>query len=69
MKFESITIIMSARNMANREGGAPNWRQGQEQPQHQDAAGQQHLHINWSNFKPEFFRETRRCRSTFAMFQ
>ena len=30
--------------MANREGGAaaPNWRQGQEQPQHQDAAGQQH---------------------------
>ena len=30
------------RNMANREGGAaaPNWRQGQEQPQHQEAAGQ-----------------------------
>ena len=44
------------RNTANREGGAaaPNWRQGQEQPQHQDAAGQEHLHINWSNFKPEF---------------
>ena len=42
--------------MANREGGAaaPNWRQGQEQPQHQDTAGQQHLHINWSYFKPEF---------------
>ena len=42
--------------MANREEGAaaPNLRQGQEQPQHQDIAGQRHLHINWSNFKPEF---------------
>ena len=46
--------------MANREEGAaaPNWRQGlnqqQEQQQNQDAAGQQHIHINWSNFKPEF---------------
>ena len=42
--------------MANREEGAatPNWRQGQDQPQHQDAAGQRHLHLNWSNFKPEF---------------
>ena len=27
---------------------------GQDQPQHQDAAGQRHLHLNWSNFKPEF---------------
>ena len=42
--------------MANREEGAatPNWRQGQEQSQQQDAAGQRHLHINCSNFKPEF---------------
>ena len=42
--------------MANREEGAaaPNQRQGQDQPQHQDAAGQRHLHLNWSNFKPEF---------------
>ena len=42
--------------MTNREGGAaaPSQRQGQEQPQNQDAAGQQHLHINWSNFKSEF---------------
>ena len=42
--------------MSNREEGAvaPNWRQDQEQHQHQDAVGQQHLHINWSNFKPEF---------------
>ena len=42
--------------MANREEGAaaPNQRQGQEQPQHQDAAGQRHIHLNWSNFKPEF---------------
>ena len=42
--------------MANREEGAdaPNCRQGQEQPQHQDAAGQRHIHLNWSNLKPEF---------------
>ena len=42
--------------MANKEEGAatPNQRQGQDQPQHQDAAGQRHLHLNWSNFKPEF---------------
>ena len=42
--------------MANREEGAatPNRRQGQEQPQHQDAVGQRHIHPNWSNFKPDF---------------
>ena len=53
--------------MAERGEGvaAPNQRQGQnqqnqqqnQQPQQliQDQAGQQqHLHINWSNFKPEF---------------
>ena len=46
--------------MANREEGAaaPNQRQGQnqqqDQQQNQDAAGQWHIHINWSNFKPEF---------------
>ena len=46
--------------MANREEGAAatNQRQGQnqqqEQQQNQDAVGQQHIHINWSNFKPEF---------------
>ena len=42
--------------MTNREEGAAehNWRQGQDQPQHQDAAGQRHIHLNWSNFKPEF---------------
>ena len=43
---------------------APNQRQGQnqqnlqqnqQQQKNQDVAGQQqHLHINWSNFKPEF---------------
>ena len=39
----------------------PNQRQGQnqqqnqqQQQQNQDPGGQQHLHINWSNFKPEF---------------
>ena len=42
--------------MADREEGAaaPNQRQGQNQQQNQEPAGQQHLHINWSNFKPEF---------------
>ena len=46
--------------MADAEEGAaaPNQRQGHNQQQNQqqqnkDAAGQQHLHINWSNFKPE----------------
>ena len=32
----------------------PNQRQGQEQPQPQDAVGQRHIHLNWSNIKPEF---------------
>ena len=50
--------------MAERGEGAaaPNQRQGQnqqqnqQQQQNQDPAGQQqqHLHINWLNFKPEF---------------
>ena len=47
--------------MADREEGAaaPNQKQGQnqqqnQQQQNQDAAGQQHLHRNWSKFKPEF---------------
>ena len=42
--------------MANREEGAaaPNHRQGQEQPQHQDAVGQRNIHLSWSNFKPKF---------------
>ena len=50
--------------MAEREEGAaaPNERQGQnqqqnqQQQQNQEQVGQQqqHLHINWSNFKPEF---------------
>ena len=42
--------------MADTEEGAaaPNQRQGPNQQQNQDAAGQQHLHISWSNFKPEF---------------
>ena len=32
----------------------PNQRQGQEQPHLLDAVRQRHIHINWSNFKPEF---------------
>ena len=58
--------------MANREEGEamPNQRQGKEQPQHQDAVGQRHIHLNWSNFKPEFLGKTRRrCRSTSAMLE
>ena len=58
--------------MANREEGAAaaNQRQGQEQPHHQDAAGQRHIHLKWSNFKPEFSGKTgRRCRGTFAMIK
>ena len=58
--------------MANREEGAaaPNWRQGQDQSQPQDVARQRHIHLNWSNFKPEFSGKTRRrCRSTFTAFK
>ena len=42
--------------MANREEVAtvPIQRQGWNQQQNQEVAKQQHLHINWSNFKPEF---------------
>ena len=58
--------------MANREEGAaaPNCRQGQEQPQPQDAVGQRHIYLNWSNFKPEFSGKARsRCRTTFTVFK
>ena len=42
--------------MADREEGAAaaNQRQGQNQQQNQEPAVQQHLHINSSNFKPQF---------------
>ena len=42
--------------MANRVEGAAahNQRQGQEQPQPQDAVRKRHIHLNWSNLKPEF---------------
>ena len=42
--------------MTNQEEGAavPNQRQGQEQPQPQDAVRQRYIHLNWSKFKPEF---------------
>ena len=42
--------------MANREEGAatPNQREGQEQPHLWDAVGHRHIHLSWSNFKPEF---------------
>ena len=50
-------INISKKNGKIEEGAAaPNQRQGQQQEHQQnpDAAGQQHIHINWSNFKPEF---------------
>ena len=42
--------------MVDREEGAvaPNQRHGQNQQQNQEPARQRYLHINWSNFKPEF---------------
>ena len=45
--------------MADQEGGDhtpnPPPNQQQQQQQNQDQAGQQQvLHLNWSNFKPEF---------------
>ena len=47
---------IKGREMASREeeAAAPHQRQGQEQPQHQDAVEQRYIHFNWSNFKPEF---------------
>ena len=56
-KKEHVTYKgYESKTMANREEGAatPSWRQGQNQPQHQDAARQRHIHLNWSSFKPEF---------------
>ena len=48
----------AAPNQRQGQNQQPNQRQGQNQQnqkqQNQDAARQQHLHINWSNFKPEF---------------
>ena len=54
--------------MANREEGvaAPNQRQGQDQPQHQDAARQRHIHLNWSNFKPEFSGNQKKWKHTYS---
>ena len=58
--------------MADAEEGAaaPNQRQGQiqqpnQQQQNQDAVGQRHLHINWSNFKPEFSGKERRQKHNY----
>ena len=66
MRQIGIRKLQSKVRMAEREEDAavPNQRQGQnqqknqQQQQNQDPAGQQqHLHINWSNFKPEFSRK------------
>ena len=48
--------------MANREEGAaaPSPRQGQEQPHHQDAVGQRHIHPNWSTTLNQNFQESQR---------
>ena len=63
-KLENMTnwdkkAIVQERMAEREEGTAPNQMQGQNQQQNQqqiqDPAGQQqHLHINWSNVKPEF---------------
>ena len=42
-------LLVYIRKMAEEGAAAPNLRQGQD-----NEAGQRHLHINWSNFKPEF---------------
>ena len=62
MQQTRIRKILFKVKMAEREEGAAatNQRQGQnqqnqQQHQNQDAGGQQqHLHIKWSNFRPEF---------------
>ena len=48
MTYKDRKIV--SKEMAEEGAVAPNERQGQ----NQEAAGQQHLHINWSNFKPDF---------------
>ena len=49
----------AAPNQRQGQNQQPNQRQEQnqqqnQQQQNQDVAGQRHLHINWSNFRPEF---------------
>ena len=57
--------------MTNREEGAamPNQGQGQEQPQPQDAVRQRHIHLNWSNFKPEFSENQKRMQKDIYYIQ
>ena len=59
MTYKGRKIVNKDKKMADREGGAaaPNQRQGQNQQLYQEAVGQQHLHINWSNFKPQFLEK------------
>ena len=48
--YKGRKIVNKGKKMVDREEGAaaPNQRQGQNQQQNQEAAGQQHLHIKWS---------------------
>ena len=48
MTYKDRKIVCT--KMAEEGATVPNQRQGQKQ----EAVGQQHVHINWSNFKPEF---------------
>ena len=45
--------------MADQRGGVPAPNPNQQQQENQDQAGQQQqvVHLNWSNFKPEFLRK------------
>ena len=57
----------AAPNHMQGQNQQPSQREGQiqqqtQQQQNQDAAGQQHLHINWSNFKPEFSENQRKMQ-------
>ena len=56
--------------MANREGAAtPNKRQGQEQPELQDAVRQRHIHLNWSNFKQNFQENQKKMQKHICYIQ
>ena len=50
--------------MKNREEGAavPNQRQGQEQPQPQDALRQRHIHLNWSILSQNFWESQKKMQ-------
>ena len=47
--------VLDHRQIQNQQNQPQNQQQQLQQQQNQDPAGQQqHLHLNWSDFKPEF---------------